>query len=164
LSTGSLELVSVNSTGIKGDADSYYPSISTDGRYLAFQSFATNLVKGDTNGFADVFVRDRHASTCRSANLKLMVTSAPVTNGTTANHTFTVTNKGPTGAKDVRLIDVGPQGVLSLVPSQGSCKKSVQSVCSLGTLAPGASATVHVVTRANLNLLNHRVTVSGRAD
>jgi Tol biopolymer transport system component len=35
------------------------PSLSADGRYLAFASEATNLVPGDTNGFVDVFVRDR---------------------------------------------------------------------------------------------------------
>ena len=35
------------------------PSISADGRYVAFHSFASNLVLGDTNSAADVFVRDR---------------------------------------------------------------------------------------------------------
>jgi Tol biopolymer transport system component len=38
-------------------------AISADGRYVAFMSFATNLVSGDTNGRADVFVRDRVAGT-----------------------------------------------------------------------------------------------------
>jgi Tol biopolymer transport system component len=45
-----------------GDADnvSLHPSISADGRYVAFESRATNLVGGDTNGAAsDIFVRDR---------------------------------------------------------------------------------------------------------
>ena len=35
------------------------PSISADGRFVAFTSDATNLVPGDTNGTHDVFVRDR---------------------------------------------------------------------------------------------------------
>ena len=35
------------------------PSISADGRYVAFDSNATNLVPGDTNGYDDVFVHDR---------------------------------------------------------------------------------------------------------
>lgn len=39
------------------------PSISADGRYVAFYSDATNLVAGDTNGATDVFVRDRTAGT-----------------------------------------------------------------------------------------------------
>ena len=52
-------LVSVSSAGVQGNADSYEPSISADGRYVAFISDAGNLVAGDTNGYADVFVRDR---------------------------------------------------------------------------------------------------------
>jgi Tol biopolymer transport system component len=51
-------LVSVSSTGEQGNGDSYEPSISADGRYVAFTSHATNLVTGDTNGVSDVFVRD----------------------------------------------------------------------------------------------------------
>jgi len=41
------------------DGDSNKPSISADGRYVAFFSFATNLVAGDTNGATDVFLFDR---------------------------------------------------------------------------------------------------------
>ena len=51
--------VSVDSAGVQGNNDSYDPSISADGRYVAFASLASNLVAGDSNGFADVFVRDR---------------------------------------------------------------------------------------------------------
>ena len=41
-----------------GKCHSYSPSISADGRYVAFASWASNLVPGDTNGISDVFVRD----------------------------------------------------------------------------------------------------------
>ena len=57
--TGTTERVSVASGGAQGNGDSYRPAISADGRYVAFVSDATNLVPGDTNGRADVFVRDR---------------------------------------------------------------------------------------------------------
>ena len=50
--------VSVSSAGVQGNGDSYEPSISADGRYVAFQSSASNLVAGDSNGVEDVFVRD----------------------------------------------------------------------------------------------------------
>ena len=44
------------------------PSVSSDGRYSAFRSMATNLVPGDNNGFSDVFVRDRtNAVTIRAS-------------------------------------------------------------------------------------------------
>ena len=42
------------------------PAISADGRFVAFSSDATNLVPGDTNGAADVFVRDRQTGTTRA--------------------------------------------------------------------------------------------------
>jgi len=53
--------VSVNSLGAQGNNHSYAPSISEDGRYVAFESSATNLVAGDGNGFIDIFVHDRDA-------------------------------------------------------------------------------------------------------
>jgi Tol biopolymer transport system component len=53
------ERVSVASSGVEGDADGLFPAVSADGRYVAFNSAATNLVPGDTNGTQDVFVRDR---------------------------------------------------------------------------------------------------------
>jgi Tol biopolymer transport system component len=43
---------------VQADGNSTDASISGDGRYVAFQSGATNLVGGDTNGFGDIFVRD----------------------------------------------------------------------------------------------------------
>ena len=57
--TGQTTRVSVASDGTQGDDRSFYPSISADGRLLAFGSWATNLVAADTNGYSDVFVRDR---------------------------------------------------------------------------------------------------------
>jgi Tol biopolymer transport system component len=51
--------VSVSSTGEEANSYSSAPAISTDGRYVAFESFAGNLVAGDTNQGYDVFLRDR---------------------------------------------------------------------------------------------------------
>ena len=58
-STGVTERASVDSSGGQADGGSSYPSLSSDGRRLAFRSFATNLVANDTNGVGDVFLRDR---------------------------------------------------------------------------------------------------------
>ncbi|WP_229070233.1 hypothetical protein [Actinoplanes sp. DH11] len=61
------ERVSVSSGGTQGDADSGLEvpggATSDDGRYVVFDSYATNLVAGDTNDDLDVFVRDRQAGT-----------------------------------------------------------------------------------------------------
>jgi hypothetical protein len=53
---GNTTRVSVASDGTQSNHDSYNPSISADGRYVAFESEATNLVSGDTNNFRDIFV------------------------------------------------------------------------------------------------------------
>jgi Tol biopolymer transport system component len=60
--TGLTERVAVASGGTQGDRGSSSPAISADGRYVAFASYATNLVPGDTNGDWDIFVRDRQTS------------------------------------------------------------------------------------------------------
>lgn len=52
---------SVSSSGEQGNARSRTPYLSSDGRFTAFQSDASNLVSDDTNGLEDVFVRDRQA-------------------------------------------------------------------------------------------------------
>lgn len=57
--TGQTNRVSVASDGTQANGYSWDTSISADGRYLAFFSYATNLVNGDTNNGADVFVHDR---------------------------------------------------------------------------------------------------------
>ena len=57
--TGVTEMVSVASDGTHGDSTSKDPSISADGRLVAFWSYAGNLVTGDTNSLTDVFVHDR---------------------------------------------------------------------------------------------------------
>ncbi len=62
---GTTARVSVGSSGVQGNGDSLYAAISSDGRYVAFQSCADNLVSGDTNGQCDLFVRDRQNNTTR---------------------------------------------------------------------------------------------------
>jgi hypothetical protein len=53
------ERVSVDTSGAQANLDSTNVSLSDDGRYVAFDSLASNLVASDTNGSADIFVRDR---------------------------------------------------------------------------------------------------------
>jgi len=58
--------ISVDSAGAEADGPSGKPSLSADGRFVAFESSATNLVTGDQNGVSDIFLRD----TCRNAGAK----------------------------------------------------------------------------------------------
>jgi len=57
--TGELSRESLSVMGGEGDDSSFNPSISGDGRVVAFVSAASNLVPDDANDFADVFVRQR---------------------------------------------------------------------------------------------------------
>jgi Tol biopolymer transport system component len=57
-STGLTTRVSVDSAGRQANGPSFIPSISADGRFVAFASDASDLVPGDTNGARDVFVHD----------------------------------------------------------------------------------------------------------
>lgn len=61
--SGLTERASVGTGGVQGNRQSLRPGISTDGRFVVFQSDATNLVPGDTNNFFDIFVRDRQLDT-----------------------------------------------------------------------------------------------------
>jgi len=57
--TGLFEKISTGVGGAIANGASQYASVSTDGRYLAFESSASNLVTGDTNGTSDIFLKDR---------------------------------------------------------------------------------------------------------
>ena len=57
--------VSYTNTGHQSNGDSNASAVSGDGRYVAFVSFASNLVAGDTNGLLDLFLRDRQAGTTK---------------------------------------------------------------------------------------------------
>jgi Tol biopolymer transport system component len=61
--------VSVGSGGQQGNGDSYNTAITADGRFVAFTSYASNLVAGDTNVRYDVFLRDRVAQRTRRVSV-----------------------------------------------------------------------------------------------
>ncbi len=63
------ERVSVSSAGGQGDAASAGAAVSASGRFIAFASDAANLVAGDTNGVADIFVRDRRLGITRRVSI-----------------------------------------------------------------------------------------------
>jgi Tol biopolymer transport system component len=63
--TGETTRVSVGALGAEGNGGSILPSLSDDGRYVAFVSSANNLGEGDTNGRADVFRYDRTTGSVR---------------------------------------------------------------------------------------------------
>ncbi len=74
IQTNTTTRVSVDSLGVEADDNSYRASISGDGRYVAFESSATNLVAGDTNFLDDMFLHDMQTG----ATTRLSVSTAGV--------------------------------------------------------------------------------------
>ncbi|MFQ5950107.1 MAG: hypothetical protein ACE5J1_05410, partial [Nitrospiria bacterium] len=71
------ERISRDSNGVEGNGDSFSPSLSDDGNFVAFYSYANNLVANDINDTEDVFVKDRSTG----ATIRVSVAS----NGTEGN-------------------------------------------------------------------------------
>jgi Tol biopolymer transport system component len=81
--TGRTTRVSVGAGGAQGNAGSIGAGISADGRYVTFDSNATNLVPGDTNDLGDVFVHDRQTS--RTTRVSVTARGAQAAGGNSAN-------------------------------------------------------------------------------
>jgi Tol biopolymer transport system component len=67
--TATTTRVSVASGGVQGNDSTFHPTMSADGRWVGFLSWASNLVAGDTNGSPDVFVHDRQTGTTTRVNV-----------------------------------------------------------------------------------------------
>ena len=88
--TDTIERVSVAADGTQGNGGSRWPSISADGRYVAFYSTASNLVPGDTNGDCDIFVYDRQTDTIERVSI--------ASDGTQGNGDSVAPRSAPTAA------------------------------------------------------------------
>jgi len=95
--TPSNTLVSIGLSSNPADGDSFSPSISADGRYLAYVSSAMNLVDSDTNGVPDVFVRDTCAgapSGCAPSTQRVSVaTDGSQANGASTSATISASGR-----------------------------------------------------------------------
>jgi hypothetical protein len=93
----SVTLASIGLNANLADGDSISPSITADGRYVAFLSSAMNLVDSDTNGVTDVFVRDTCAgapSGCTPSTQRVSVaTGGAQANGASAAATISATGR-----------------------------------------------------------------------
>ncbi len=111
---GRTTLVSVNPAGVSGNGDSYAADITADGRFVAFVSRASDLVPGDTNRVADVFVRDMVEGRTVIASIATDGTMADgenhapriVADGRVVVFGSRATNLDPTGPDDQGRLDV----------------------------------------------------------
>jgi Tol biopolymer transport system component len=100
--TGSYERVSVDSAGGQADDDSLGPAMTPDGRFVAFTSLAENLVPGDGNFDADVFVHDRVTHTTIRASVR--------TDGTETG--FELGSANPSLSTDGQVVAFESEGAL----------------------------------------------------
>ena len=76
LTTGAVTRVSTSALGVQANDGSYAFSFSPDGSKIAFESFASNLVSGDTNGYTDIFVKDLTIGTITSGTITRISTAS----------------------------------------------------------------------------------------
>src|SRR5262249_47546206 len=81
--TGLTERVSVDAAGAQANGSSFEAAISEDGSVIIFESAATNLVPGDTNGVSDVFVRVQTIPTTTTTLVPPTTTTSSPTTSTT---------------------------------------------------------------------------------
>jgi Tol biopolymer transport system component len=127
LDSGATRRVSVSSAEVQADGASSSAMISADGRFVVFTSSATNLVPGDTNGVADVFVRDlTTGATDRITDGNALsgdVPSSISADGSFVTFASSASNlvAGDTdGARDVFLWNRSTGGIRLIAPGGGS--------------------------------------------
>lgn len=153
LVTHKTTLVSVSSAGVQGNGGSISPAISSDGRYVAFGSIATNLVLNDTNGVRDYFVRDRQTGKTERVSVG---TGGVQTNGHSAGgvsispdgryvaFASSATNIGSTAPSSVNKLFFRDRNTgrtrfigLGTLPSIASNAKAIAFVSGSDALVPG---------------------------
>ena len=150
--TGTTTRVSNAPDGTEANDSSNAPSISADGRYITYDSFASNVVAGDTNGKPDVFVYDQQTgTTTRVSNapdgtqaIGASYSSAISGDGRYVTYVSQARNLVPAdtnGTEDVFLYDRQTRATTRMsVASDGT-----QTYARVGS-APGISADGRVVT------------------
>ncbi len=153
-----VELVSIAAGGGPTNSDSGDPVLSDDGRFVAFTSFATNLIASDTNGVTDVFLRDRACSQTLRASL--------ATDGTPGNknsfgpslsalnagvlfvaYTSDATNLVPMDTNNTRDVFVTALTVSGCTVTPVSTVRA--SVATDGTQGNSVSTTPHIAANAS---------------
>lgn len=162
--------VGVASNGHQSSSHSLYGQISADGRYVIFIANDGN-VAGDTNGFFDVFVRDRRLDTSHKADLQVTVNQKPSTlvRNNQGSYIYNITNNGPDAIGLLRVTHLVSNGqVIGFTPSQGTCNRyATIGLCELGLLPVGGTITLQLDIKAMLlPALRQQISISsnGRAD
>ncbi|WP_052700622.1 DUF11 domain-containing protein [Methylocucumis oryzae] len=150
--TGKTTRINVTPTNEQSTGDITFlqarPSLSADGRFIAFETGAKDITADDTDSaYTDVFLRDMFSNKAKAANVSVSATTpASVSKNQAFNMTLTISNLGPNTATQTNVFINLPSylTLTAVTPNQGQCVKSAASICRLGSLTSGASTTVTV--------------------
>jgi Tol biopolymer transport system component len=146
-STGATTRISVDAAGGDANDSSFDPTISGDGRFAAFTSLGTDLASGDTNGSADVFVRDLQTGTTTIVSV-----SAAGALGNGPSHSPTLSSTGryvvfgslagnlvpgdTAGVLDVFVRDLATGEVTRASVGSGGVEATGSSTCEIASISP----------------------------
>lgn len=142
LITGAITVVSTNASGTQANGYSQLPGFSADGTKLVFESSASNLVPGDSNGTSDIFVKDIDLPSVTKAN----VTDNGGANVSTSGAVF-FTDADKTDAHTVSVTSQsGNLGILTATIDDADGKVTWSYDVSHANIAPLAAGQVHADT------------------
>lgn len=133
--------MSVSTSAVQADGDSLNSAVSIDGRFVVFESDATNLVSGDTNGKWDVFLHDRDAN-----NTKVFDTP-----GNTRTIRVSVSSKGEQGDGNSYVNSISDDGRYVVFSSDAD---------NLDSVIPDTNGQRDVFVYDTLNATTVRVNIS----
>lgn len=136
--------ISLGLNGAQANGHSSHPAISATGRYIAFRSEANNLVEGDTNNFADIFVYDREEDTITRVNVSRegeQANSNAEMPGITSNGRFV---SFQSTAKNMVAGDVNNTADI-FVHDRNTGVTTVVSIAGNGAQANGFNAPIHSI-------------------
>ena len=117
---GTTSVVSIPPSGPLNEAWSFWPSVSGNGRFVAFNSENPQLVPGDTNGVSDVFVFDRETGVYDRVSVR------------TGGQQFAAGSRSPAISADGRyvvFVSTEQVGQVSAISARGA------SMCAIGSSA-----------------------------
>jgi Tol biopolymer transport system component len=185
---GLTERVSVSTGGGEGNSasgsldpnfDSVTPSISAAGRFVAFESSASNLVAGDTNGTRDVFVRDRTNGTTERVSVATGGAQGNSFSGDPAisadgrfvafaSAATNLVNDDTNNTADIFVRDRTTGTTTLVVFSTGggraNCSSYMPAISADGRYVAYGSCATNLVSGANLNDIYLRDRISGRTE
>ncbi|MBI5364329.1 MAG: PD40 domain-containing protein [Planctomycetes bacterium] len=146
---GTIELASRASSGAQGSLGSMQPSLSGDGRFLAFASYANNLVPSDTNGSMDVFRRELQTGA-------LLLVSADMAGGSANGESLY-----PSISGDGRFVAFGSHATdLLMVDANGIAMDAFVRDCVAGTTEFAGVGTSGL--QANFRIVDLALSANGR--